>query len=126
MYREKYCQRRAIEMYASGQTTMEVIEMLKSENARETELTTLAEKFYQDYKFLRKEKRKQRRKTAERDVLIGSVMLAAGLVLTLISYLSIGSGQYVLFTGIIITGLIFLGKGTIEKMKLKKDTSPQT
>jgi hypothetical protein len=125
MYREQYCQRRAIDMYASGKTKADVIQMLRAENAKETNLGALAEKFYQDYAFLRKEKRKHRRQNAERDIMIGSVISAAGVVLSLLSYLSIGSGEFVLFLGIIITGVVFLGKGVIGKMNLKKEASPR-
>lgn len=126
MYREKYCQRRAVEMYASGKTKAEVIQMLVEENAKEAELQSLADRFYEDYEFLQKENRKKRQKNADRDTLIGSVIMAAGVVLSLLSYLFMDNGNYVLFTGIIIAGLIFLGKGTVEKMHLRKETSPKS
>lgn len=125
MYREKYCQRRAVEMFASGKTKTDVINMLREENAKESELNLLADKFYQDYEFLWKEKRKLRIKNAEKDVLIGSVLIATGILISLFSYLLFDNGRYFLFTGLLIFGLVYLAKGISEKINLNKESTPQ-
>ncbi|KOY86297.1 hypothetical protein AD998_09200 [bacterium 336/3] len=113
MYREKYCQQRAIQMYASGQTKTEVIEMLKEENAKEEELEALADTFYKDYQFLQKQRHKQRKQDAEQNMIVGGVLLGVGILLSLI--LSEEGSYNIWFTGLIIGGAIALGRGIILK-----------
>ncbi|MDJ1466827.1 hypothetical protein [Xanthocytophaga flava] len=121
MYRENYCQRRALELYTSGKTKADVITMLREENAIETELDRLADRFYHDYLFLQKEKRKQRRQKAEQNIMIGSVLLIGGFILTVLSYILIGTGTYILCIGALVSGIVYLGMGLIEKNDLKRD-----
>jgi hypothetical protein len=113
MYREKYCQQRAIQMYASGKTKEEVIEMLKEENAKEEELDSLADTFYKDYLFLQKKHHKQRKQDAEQNMIVGGVLLGVGVLLSLI--LSKKGSYNIWFTGLIIGGLVALGRGIILK-----------
>lgn len=123
MYREKNCQRRAIEMYASGKMPEEVIRMLLQEGANKKLVISLADKFYRDYAFLLNEKRRKKRQNARRDSLIGGILLVGGLLLTFLSYLATGRGPYVLFYGLIFVGVVLLVKATVEKnqhsLKLK-------
>jgi hypothetical protein len=112
-------------MYASGKTQAEVAAMLLEEDANEQQVPSLAERFYQDYAFWLKEKRKKKRKDAERDILIGGVLVAAGIIFSLMSYLSIGGGQVVLFYGIAFVGVVFLVKGAVEQQHLKKEAQTE-
>jgi hypothetical protein len=123
MYRERDCQRKAVEMYSSGKMPDQVIQMLLREGANKKLVVSLADKFYRDYVFLLNEKRRQKRKNAQRNSLAGGVLLISGLLLTLLNYLSTGRGPYLLFYGLTFVGVVLLVKATVAKnqhsLKLK-------
>ena len=120
MYRERYCQRRAMEMYGIGQGKEAVIKMLLEEQADGDKVASIAEKFYEDYLFLLKEERKKRMKKSEMNILVGSVIMGCGILFSLGSYLISGI-SFFLFYGLIITGLGMLIWGLIEKHNLKTE-----
>lgn len=108
-------------MYNLGKSQDDVRQMLIEQEVDETIAISLTEKFWHDHEFLIKETRKQKCSNAERDILIGSVFLACGLVITLLTYSASDEGGYYLFYyGAILGGLFLLVKGLIEKVKYQK------
>jgi hypothetical protein len=107
-------------MYALGKMPEEVIQMLLQEGANKKLVVSLADKFYQDYVFLLNERRSKKRKSAQRNTLLGAGLLLGGLLLTFLSYLSFGRSPYVVFYGLTFVGLVLLVKGTVENNQLIK------
>lgn len=116
MYREKYCQRTAVNMYASGKGQADVMAMLIEEGAEKARVQPLAENFYSDYQFILQEQQKQKRKNADLYFLAGGVLLVAGILMALFTYSPTKEGGQFMFSyGLVGMGIASFVKGFRDK-----------
>ncbi|MCA8830600.1 hypothetical protein [Hymenobacter pini] len=118
MYREKYAQKRAIQLYTAGRP-QEVVPMLLEEGALPGQVEQLAQKYQKMQRRLVTEDARKKLKTAQMLVTIGAVFVAGSVVLTLLSWLYLG-GSYVVYVGIVLFGAGLLVKGTLAKQAASK------
>ncbi|RSK50164.1 hypothetical protein [Hymenobacter rigui] len=118
MYREKYAQKRAIQLYTAGRP-QEVVPMLLEEGAMPEQVEQLAQKYQKMQRLLVTEDARKKLKAAQMLVTIGAVFIVGGVVLSLLSWLYLG-GSYVVYVGILLFGAGLLVKGTLEKQAASK------
>ncbi|AHJ98008.1 hypothetical protein Hsw_2413 [Hymenobacter swuensis DY53] len=73
MYREKYAQKRAVQLYTAGSSREAVLVMLQEEGAAPDQVEELANKYHKLYLLLRREDAKQELKTGRILTSIGAV-----------------------------------------------------
>ena len=115
MYREKYAQKRALQLFAAGRSRTEVLTMLTEEGASAEQCEPLADKYHKMHLLLRREDGRQRLKAAGMLVTIGAVLLAGGLLLTVGSWLVFDNGASIIFYGLLVSGGGLLAKGLVDR-----------
>ncbi|UYZ63923.1 hypothetical protein [Hymenobacter weizhouensis] len=115
MYREKYAQRRAIQLFAQGKDRTEILNMLAEEGASSDQLETLADKYQNMHLLLTREDAKRQLKVAGMLKTIGAVFLICGVLLTLLSQFYFADGSYLVYYSLIGFGIGLLIKGSLDK-----------
>jgi hypothetical protein len=118
MYREKYAQKRAIQLFTAGRGP-EVLPMLLEEGAAPDQAEQLALQYQTMQRLLAAEDARKKRKAAQMLITIGAVFMVGSVVLSLLSWLFL-DGRYVVYIGILLFGAGLLVKGTLEKQAADK------
>lgn len=114
MYREKYAQKRALQLYREERAS-EVEHMLLEEGATPDQVATLAGKYHKMHGLFLQEDARQHLKSAQMLLTIGGVAGACGAALTVLSYVALSGVSYLLYYGLMGGGAGLLLKGVLEK-----------
>ncbi len=116
---ERLMQKEMIQMYHDGKTTQEVVRRIISKDIEPARADYLAEKFREDYDFLIHSKKRKARAGSETNIIVGTILLAGGVLMTLLTY-TVSQRGGLIFYGAILVGAGFLIKGFIDKNQKSK------
>lgn len=115
MHREKYAQKRALELIRQNRERAEITAMLVDEGAATDEVDLLTDRYYKMHRLLQHEEIRQQLKQARMLATSGIVLLAVGLVLTLGSWLIFSGGAFLVYYGLMGIGFGMVLKGYFDK-----------
>jgi hypothetical protein len=108
----RFLQRDAFSIYSSGKREEMVIKMIIEAGGNVEEAKELQEQFAKDYEFLIAERKRKEKRYTPIDLIIGSILLFGGILVSLGTYL-FSDTIYVVMYGAILTGLIIFVRALI-------------
>ena len=122
MYREKYAQKRALELIRQNRDRVDITTMRAEEGADSEQVEDLTNRYYKMHQLRQHEDARQQLKQARMLTTSGAVLLICGLVLTIGSWFVLSGDASIIYYGLIGLGLGMILKGYLDKKGVTQKT----
>jgi hypothetical protein len=113
-YREQYAKKTAVQMYYQGAERTAVIKMLQTEGAGNN-AERLADEYHDDFLFIQNHQKKLLHKSSSIYRTVGLVFIFGSLAYSLLTFIALDNGSFVVFSGLLVIGIGSFIKGLVDR-----------